>query len=322
LRAAIAQEPIKMKRDRSTSGPKFLSMFAPVLKALRDLGGSARPQEVYERASGALGLSLKTRTSDLTPTGVPRHENQMAWARFYLVRAGYLDSSKRGVWSLTEKGQQCQGPTPAEALEIFRQVRTTMPRREKAPPDGASKSNGADDVVAPAADEPDPILSGHRERAIEVLHSLTPSGFERFCQRLLREAGFQNVEVTGRSGDGGIDGMGMLQVNTLVSFKVLFQCKRYRSSVVPAQVRDFRGAMAGRADKGIILTTGSFTADARHEAVRDGVPPIELVDAEKLIDMLEELEIGLLPVKSYQVDEQFFMTFNKVLGEPSGPARP
>ena len=139
--------------------------------------------------------------------------------------------------------------------------------------------------------------------------SLSASGFERLCQRLLRESGFESVTVTGRSGDGGLDGIGVLQVNAFVSFKVLFQCKRYIGSVAPSQVRDFRGAMMGRADKGIILTTGTFTSDAKKEAVRDGVPPIELVDGEKLLDMFETLELGLKPKKAYEIDEKFFDDF-------------
>lgn len=149
----------------------------------------------------------------------------------------------------------------------------------------------------------------YRDEALGLLLSLPPSGFERLSQRLLREAGFTQVVVTGQSGDGGIDGHGTLQINPLVSFKVLFQCKRYQGSVSASQVRDFRGAMAGRADKGIILTTGSFTAEARREASRDGVPPIELIDGEKLLDMLETLELGLVPIKTYQVDPAFFKEF-------------
>lgn len=126
---------------------------------------------------------------------------------------------------------------------------------------------------------------------------------------MLRESGFQEVTITGRSGDGGIDGIGILQVNPLVSFKVLFQCKKYVGSVTPSEVRDFRGAMTGRADKGIIITTGSFTSDARKEAVRDGAPPIELVDGEKLTTMLETLELGLKPRQTFQVDVGFFDEF-------------
>jgi restriction system protein len=126
-----------------------------------------------------------------------------------------------------------------------------------------------------------------------VLRALQPAGFEQLCQRLLRESGFKQVTVTGRSGDGGVDGHGVVEVNPFVTFRVLFQCKRYAGTVSPTQVRDFRGAMAGRADKGIILTTGTFTPDARREAERDGVPPIELVDGDKLLDLFESLELGL-----------------------------
>ena len=146
---------------------------------------------------------------------------------------------------------------------------------------------------------------------MSTLLNLPSDGFERLCQRLLRESGFEKVQVTGKSGDGGLDGIGILQVNPFVSFKVLFQCKRYSGAVNASQVRDFRGAMMGRADKGIILTTGTFTADARKEAVRDGVPPIELVDGEKLIDMFESLELGLKPKKAYDLDSIFFEEFSR-----------
>jgi restriction system protein len=149
----------------------------------------------------------------------------------------------------------------------------------------------------------------YRVEVLDVMRKLPPAGFERLSQRLLRESGFSQVEVTGRSNDGGIDGYGTLQVNPMVSFKILFQCKRYTSAVSSKQVRDFRGAMAGRADKGIILTTGSFTAEARREASRDGVPAIELIDSEKLVAMLEKLEVGLKPTITYEVDKPFFEEF-------------
>jgi restriction system protein len=153
------------------------------------------------------------------------------------------------------------------------------------------------------------ISRDYREEVLDTLLSLPPVGFERLSQRLLRESGFTQVTVTGQSGDGGIDGFGTLQVNPLVSFKVLFQCKRYTKSVAPSQVRDFRGAMSGRADKGIIITTGTFTAEAKREATRDGAPPIELIDGEKLIDMLEQLELGLKAVTTFEVEHSFFNEF-------------
>jgi restriction system protein len=151
----------------------------------------------------------------------------------------------------------------------------------------------------------------HRTNLLNLIKSLPPSGFERLSQRLLRESGFQQVVVTGRTGDGGIDGFGILQVNPFVSFNVLFQCKRYQGAVTPSQIRDFRGAMMGRADKGIIITTGTFTLDAKKEARRDGAPPIELVDGDTLVQMFEQLQLGLIPKTTYDVDEKFFDDFKR-----------
>ncbi|MGY6552020.1 MAG: restriction endonuclease [Erythrobacter sp.] len=146
---------------------------------------------------------------------------------------------------------------------------------------------------------------------LEILRALSPQGFEHFCKRLLRESGFCEVHVTGKVGDEGIDGYGTLEINALVSFKVLFQCKRYKGSVGAPEVRDFRGAMLGRADKGIILTTGTFTADAKREASRDGVPPVELIDGLKLVGLMENLELGVSPRIIYEPDHKFFDQFRQ-----------
>jgi restriction system protein len=212
-----------------------------------------------------------------------------------------IDSSKHGVWSLTEQGFKTH-LTPEEARQLFlkwvKKFQEQRMQKEKSEPIAEQVAEG---TGAPSGD--------YREEVLDTLLSLPPAGFERLSQRLLREAGFTQVTVTGQSGDGGIDGFGILQVNPLVSFKVLFQCKRYSKSVSPSHVRDFRGAMSGRADKGIIITTGTFTAEARREATRDGAPPIELIDGEKLIDMLEKLELGLRPVTTFVVDNSFFNEF-------------
>lgn len=132
-----------------------------------------------------------------------------------------------------------------------------------------------------------------QEKVIEELQTITPSSFERLCQRLLRELGFQNVEVTGQSNDGGIDGKGLLRLGGVLSFNVIFQAKRYKGSVSPSIVRDLRGAMVGRADKGLIITTGSFTREAKKEAQRDGAPPIDLMDGNELAEKLKELKLGI-----------------------------
>ena len=290
------------KNPKPLEGAQFVRYFGPLLDALRKLGGSGTPGEVVEQVAEDLKLSEDVQ-SELLESRALRFPNQVAWARFYLSREGLLDSSKRGVWSLTEKGLNTH-LTLEEARSLFRKLvkafaderkkkKDTAPiEEEHAPPE--------EEVAAP---------TNFRDRLSQVLSSISPAGFERLCQRLLRESGFVQVVVTGRSGDGGIDGHGTIQVNPLVSFKVLFQCKRFSNAVTPAIVRDFRGAMQGRADKGIILTTGGFTNEARKEASRDGVPPIELVDQNKMIDMFIELELGVKPVKAFEVDESFFDEF-------------
>ena len=294
-----------MAKRKNTEGAQFVRWFGPLLEALRKLGGSGTPDEVVDRIAADLSLPDEIQ-NDLLPSGEPRFRNQVAWARFYLVREGLLDSSKRGVWSLTERGR---GTTlsPEQSREIFlRWVRIFQEqRRTKAAPEQEPLPEQVAEATGAPSDD-------YRAAIQSILLSLPASGFERLSQRLLREAGFTHVVVTGQSGDGGIDGHGTLQINPLVSFKVLFQCKRYSKSVSPSHVRDFRGAMAGRADKGIIITTGTFTAEARREAGRDGVPPIELIDGEKLIDMLAHLELGLRSVTTYEVDSAFFSEFAAV----------
>lgn len=290
-----------MAKRKNEEGAQFVRYFGPVLDALRMLGGSGTPDEVVEQIATDLQLSDELQ-NDLLPSGEPRFRNQVAWARFYLVREGLLDSSKRGVWSLTERGQSTN-LTHEQAREIFlRWVKIFQEQRR-------AKAVVEEPIAEQVAEGIGALSKDYRAEVIELLLGLPPSGFERLSQRLLREAGFTQVIVTGQSGDGGIDGYGTLQINPLVSFKVLFQCKRYTKSVSPSHVRDFRGAMAGRADKGIIITTGSFTAEARREATRDGVPPIELIDGEKLIDMLGNLELGLRPATTYEVDHAFFGEF-------------
>lgn len=240
--------------------------------------------------------------NQLLPSGDLRYRNQVHWARFYLAREGLIDSSRRGVWSLTERGRKTL-LNDAESRALFHKWARTFQARRKTRPEAAS---APPEDISPQADVPP---TDYKTKLLEIIQGLSSSGFERLSQRILREAGFSHVAVTGRSGDGGIDGSGTLQLNTLVSIRVLFQCKRYKDSVSPTQIRDFRGAMQGRADKGVVITTGSFTTAARREAARDGVPDIELIDGTRLIEMLENLQLALKPRQTFEVDERFFDDF-------------
>jgi len=295
---------IMASKSKKNEGAQFVRYFNPLLDALRGLGGSGRPEEVVERIAADLSIPDEIQ-NELLPSGESRYRNQVHWARFYLVREGLLDSSKRGVWSLTEKGRATT-LNAEQAHELFlKWVRIFQEQRRAKVP---STEPVPEHIIVEGSDA---VPDDYQAALIKLLITLPPAGFERLSQRILREAGFTQVVVTGRSGDEGIDGYGTLEINKLVSFKVLFQCKRYQKSVSLGHVRDFRGAMAGRADKGIIITTGTFTAEARREAFRDGVPPIELIDGEKLVEMLEDLELGLKPVTAYEIDEAFFDEFRK-----------
>lgn len=203
-----------------------------------------------------------------------------AWARTYLKRDGVLERTARGVWALTPRGREIPDD---ELLGVSARVRKLSGPSRILADVGKLKQNIEEEVEAEQS---------WKEQLLALLLTLAPDAFERLSQRVLRESGFTKVEVTGRSGDGGIDGVGVLRIQ-LISFQVLFQCKRYRETVGASAIRDFRGAMVGRTDKGLLITTGRFTADARREATRDGAPPIELIDGEELCELLCQLRIGI-----------------------------
>ena len=297
--------------------PEFSRWLNPLLRALRELGGSAKPDEAVQRVAENehVADALLDQTNQ---SGGGRFANQVHWARFYLAESGLIDRSRRGVWTLTPDGSRAGDLSQSriEQLIINVRTRTSLIHRaaglEDGGNDGSARDNHEADAVSANAERdseqsaPDATPEDYRGHLKRLMLSIPAAGFERLCQRVLREAGFEQVSVTGRSGDGGIDGHGVLALNSFVSFRVLFQCKRYQGAVTPDKVRDFRGAMQGRADKGIILTTGTFTSEARREATRDGAPPIELVDGDKLVDLFADLELGLRPVKAFEVDESFF----------------
>lgn len=288
---------------KKTKGPQFLRFFIPILEVLKELGGSGTATEVTDAVIEHLNIP-EVKQEETIKSGASRIRNQVAWARMYLVKLGFVDSSQRGIWSLTEKGLKTQ-VNDDDVLRYFKEVQQRIKEQAK------NETESSQEQITNLDDETVMEHHDYKTELLNLLKALPPSGFERICQRLLRESGFQQVVVTGKSGDGGIDGHGILQINPVVSFNVLFQCKRYQGAVTASHVRDFRGAMMGRTDKGIILTTGTFTLDAKKEARRDGVPPIELVDGEKLIEMFELLELGLIPRKVYDIDEQFFDDFQE-----------
>lgn len=223
-----------------------------------------------------------------------------AWARTYLKKVGGVDNSARGVWTITEDGRRLTAVDMADIPRTVRAMRPTAERRRTAVV-GTDNSLAGSDV--------EDLEDAWREKVLEAILAAPADAFERLAQRLLREADFVSVMVTGRSGDQGIDGIGVYRLS-LVGFPVFFQCKRYRGSVGAGAVRDFRGAMTGRGDKGLLITTGTFTVEAKAEATRAGAPPIDLIDGYQLCDLLKKYGLGVHAtqrvVEYVEVNETYF----------------
>lgn len=250
----------------------------PTVEAIKALGGSGSVEEIVEKVISLLGLPDELVTQPYiskrgNEDGRTQLEYELAWVRTYLKQLGILENSARGVWALT------------------------------------GRELNVESIVTPVVVEKAATSVDWRERINTYLvETLSPAAFERLVQRMLRETGFTQVEVTGRTGDGGIDGMGIAKINGILSFRIVFQCKRYRGSVGAGEIRDFRGAMQGRADKGLFITTGYFTRDAIKEATRDGAIAIDIIDGEKLAEKLKELGLGVRieHVEKVMLDEEWF----------------
>ncbi|UFH57066.1 restriction endonuclease [Spirosoma sp. KNUC1025] len=262
---------------------KHDDLLNPTLAALHNLGGSGSIEEIEEEVAKNLRLT-DDQVNEIHRGNTSKLSYRLAWARNYLKRYGLLENSSRGVWALTESGLK----TPLVDQETVKRKIVSEDRQQRLK--GKTKSN---DIPGEAEVDEELQKYSWQEQLIEELQKISPSAFERLCQRLLRELGFQNVEVTGRSNDGGIDGRETLRLGGVLSFHVIFQAKRYKGTVSPSIVRDFRGAMVGRADKGLIITTGNFSREAKREASRDGAPPIDLMDGNDLAEKLKELKLGI-----------------------------
>jgi len=254
--------------------------MSPTVEAIKLLGGSGSVDEIVEKVILLLGIPdqlvaqpyISKRGNE---DGRTQLEYELAWVRTYLKQLGILENSARGVWALTGKAFKADSIVKSVAVEN----------------------------AAPSVDWRESITK-------YLVETLSPAAFERLIQRVLRESGFTQVEVIGKTGDGGIDGKGIAKINGILSFRVVFQCKRYRGSVGAGEIRDFRGAMQGRADKGLFITTGYFTREAVKEATRDGAIAIDIVDGEKLAEKLKELALGVRieRVESVVIDEEWFRT--------------
>lgn len=297
----------------SQNGPYFVKFFGPVLDALRELGDSGRPKEIYPIVARNCAIG-ELELAETNKNGSSKFENQVAWARFYLVHAGYIDSSKRGVWALTDIGRSSH-LSSEESLAIFKRIQEEFLAERSQQTQQADGSSRDLREVGSEDEAPDELKFFNedeaRQRLADHFRTMSPDGFERYCAYLLRVFGLQNVKVTGQVGDNGVDGEGDLLINRFVRSKVMFQCKRYSGSVGPKEIRDFRGAILGRAKRGVFLTTGVYTSNAKTEAKRENTVPIELIDLDELVELAIEENVGVEEVKALQVSDGFFAKYQE-----------
>lgn len=284
---------MKKKNRTKKLCPSADFFYQPTLQALDMLGGSGSNEEIYKKILAITKLSDEV-IDEMHSFTMTEVEYRLMWARTDLKNYGAVENSKQGVWTLTSKGAKLLKSGKIDPKEIKKSL---------------SKKNGDKGNNSDGEEEQ---KKDWREQTSEILHNLDPYAFEKLAQRLLRECGFSDVEVTKKSGDGGIDGTGKLRINGIFSFNVAFQCKRYKGQVGAPQIRDFRGSLGTNIEKGVLITTGTFTREAKEEASSEGKRLIDLMDGEELINKLAEYGIGLNEVKSYEVDEEFFNTLNEI----------
>ncbi len=283
--------------------PTYDQLMQPVFQAIKALGGSGSIEEIDAKVSELLALPEEVVNEPHNPEKSSQTELQyrLAWSRTYLRKYGLIENSARGVWAIAADKRTIE---TIDSQDVVRVVKS-LGRAER-----EAKRREEADVELDEDDLPDEVHSW-REHLHHILTTkIDAPAFERLVMRLLRECGFIHVEITGKPGDGGIDGKGIMRLSGILSFHVIFQCKRYKDSVSASHVRDFRGAMVGRADKGLLITTGTFTRDAVREATRDGAPPIDLMDGDQLAEKLKELNLGIKTeiVEKVVIDEDWYIT--------------
>ena len=286
---------MRKKNNTKKLCPPTQFFYEPTLKALDMLGGSGSNEEIYKKIISITNLPEEV-IDEMHSFTMTEVEYRLMWTRTVLKNYGAVVNSKQGIWALTAKGTKLLKSGNIDPKEIQKSL--------------SSKKHGGKGTKEEYKEEEE--KKDWREQISDILHNLDPYAFEKLAQRLLRECGFSDVEVTRKSGDGGIDGTGKLRINGIFSFNVAFQCKRYKGLVGAPQIRDFRGSLGTNIEKGVLITTGAFTREAKAEASSEGKRLIDLMDGEELINKLAEYGIGLNEVKSYEVDEEFFNTLNEM----------
>lgn len=285
--------------------PQYNNLIMPTFIALKKLGGSGTNNEILNQVIN--DLNLPDEVADITHNGNVNQSElsyRLAWARTYLANYGAIQNSARSVWSITPDFVSVDALDEKEIVAFV--VKKNAEKRSRTAIVTTQEALPEDDEPLNEDEEFPDEIKPWKERLAGILQKMDPYGFERLTQRILRECGFSQVEVTKKSGDGGIDGTGKLKINGIFSFNVAFQCKRYSGVVGAPDIRNFRGSLTTNIEKGLFITTGTFSKAARDEACSPGKQQIDLLDGEEFINKLTEYEIGVHPVTTYAIDEDFF----------------
>lgn len=275
--------------------PNYATLIEYTFLALKELGGSGNNNEINQKVAEIMHLSEEVLSvAHLNSSSLSEVDYRLAWARTLLKNYGALENSARGVWAITAAFAGAE-KVDGEEIEKHRKGNVSKEKGKKT----------EEKFEEAGVDIPEEVRPW-RKKLYEVLLAMNPYSFEKLTQRLLRECGFDDVRVTKKSGDGGIDGTGKLRINGIFSFHVAFQCKRYQGSVGAPEIRDFRGSLTTDIEKGVFITTGSFSKFAVEEAKNPGKMQIDLIDGEEFISKLAEYGIGVREVKDYEIDESYF----------------
>lgn len=292
-----------MAKSKRIKAPTQMELIEPVFTAIVDLGGSASNDEIRDKVIENMKLSDEIVDEPHQGESSQRTEleYQLAWARTRLKAFGAITNSKRGIWIITPEFSDKKIVTRNDVVKYIKEQRLKNKPKDIAEQLAEDNDPTNDNIETPEELEP------WRDELAEILKTMDPFAFERLSMLLLRECGFTQVSVTKKTGDGGIDGSGKLRINGIFSFKVAFQCKRYSNSVSAGDIRDFRGSLTADAEKGVFITTGTFTSGARKEAADPAkTPSIDLMDGDEFIDKLIECRLGVKEKTIFEVERSFF----------------
>lgn len=275
--------------------PTYAQLIENTFIALKELGGSGKNTEINDKVAQLMNLPDDVLdVPHLNSSSMSEVNYRCAWARTLLKNHGAIENSARSVWAITAAFASVETVDGDYIEKNCKKLSQT----KNAPAEVQMENAGVE--------IPEEVRSW-RSKLQDVIQNMDPYGFERLTQRLLRECGFTQVEVTKKSGDGGIDGTGKLKINGIFSFNIAFQCKRYHGVVGASDIRDFRGSLTTNIEKGVFISTGSFSKAAIEEAAAPGKQQIDLIDGEEFITKLAEFGIGVHEIKDYEIDEDYFV---------------